>query len=291
MINRKTILAFCTCFALLASGCDYSINGGENSQLDVISNHSKEELASDSPQGDEADVERYHDVYGQYALDVQIKRADFDSFFDSLGVQILWDIAEEVPYLDCRLANDEFITQIYILENSDIAEEFYESAFVFGSDYFKVNEDSSKKLYVHLSSVVQIGNVVAIGENGIIVPLVQKYVADFEPKVESVKRNTIEKCNFEIDIGKISQHMSSIGFDKFQNSLIRHDMQTSFYGFLNFDTDEFCYIFELEKDTKKFAEFYFNLLGSKQGYSFLYTQKYILVSKTDFWEGVLNEIK
>jgi hypothetical protein len=126
----------------------------------------------------------------------------------------------------------------------------------------------------------------------VIVPLLQKYESSFIPTTKYAPVNTIEEYKNEINIEKISSYMSTLGYTCFENSFDDHEVYASWYGFMNFETNDFCYIIQHEEAVgKKRAEAYFKILPSNYGYSYLYTEDCIFVSDTDVWKNILSQIE
>lgn len=290
---KSEILVKCVCLVLVASLCFIS------SCASVEPNKSLESVQSEESSEDSRRLPAraiLEHVFGKFESDVQFEKQDIVSFMESIDgwcpyVDPIQVRDEEIIWITCwaggdKRTDDDYM-EVFIFDSCDTAKKWYIEVFKFSPDF-----PASKIKYYKLSSVVQIGNIIAVGGPSLIVPLLQKYQSDFVPTTKYALANTIDEYKNEINIEKISLYMSALGYTCFKNRCLYGEVYASWYGFMNFETNDFCYIIQHEEAVgKKRAEAYFKILPSNYGYSYLYTEDCIFVSATDVWKNILSQIE
>jgi len=282
-------------FSLIFMSCVFGCNSEEaNSSIQSLDSEHFSSEHSDSSEIEFAKI--INPIFGKYAYDTRIEKKDIELFMENIGgwcpyEQSVDETEIDITWITCWGAsveeNDDDYAEVYLFNSYTEAEEYYYSVFEFSSKL----EVASKIKYSKLASAVQIGNAIVVGGNSVVVPLLQKYEPSFKPTSNYAPINTIESYKQEINIEKICKHMYNLGYTHFSNHIEDHGVYTHWHGFMNFETNDFCYIMKLEEnDGKSRAELYFRLVPSNYGATFLYTEDCVLVSNTEVWNKILSEI-
>jgi hypothetical protein len=241
-------------------------------------------------------------IWGKFGVDQKISKKEIETFLLKNGEVFLKndevfscsdmnfendldDLPKNVKALKYEAYGDLSAGTIYVFETFEIAEKYFEDMFKYESQIV-----ASKGVYARYYSAVQIGNILAIGGDELIFRLVKEYVPDFERKDNIYgKELSIEKYNEEIEMNEITLHMESKGYEIYISS----NAGEKYYGFLNLNTNDFCYIVvcESSESAQKCAERFKGIASyTTYGVSFLYGREYMFSSRTDIWKNVLSEM-
>lgn len=282
----KKIFSVFILLSFLFCGCATNKNS-ESSEENSLQSTSEESSNSTSTQQRCS----YSTIYGEYNDDVLIGESDFNTILHKCFGESyrIFDQKKETKYnkISYKIF-DEFIGEVEIYDSIADAKTAYK-------DWFIITEGRSDALlvYLYLENVVRIGNVIIVGDENAIKPICEYYNINVETKTSVIKTEAINRTiNFSIK--EIETYMSGKGYKQYDSQV--NGGLTKYKAFINFKSSDIGSIITLEtsEKAKKFAESFFSLHNDdsfKGCCSVIYFDKYMFISKGEFWGKIFDEME
>ena len=236
----------------------------------------------------------FNTLYGQYEANTKITKSGIEELFANSKVDFVESVQEilsDGTTVNTLLGIDQVSRGALWLAFFDTPEDA--SKHFCEMFRFSANCRRAARLYTMFDSAVRIGNVIAIGTYNIISFLLENYNNEFVPTENKyLEPNTVVKHEGNININNILSYMTISGYSEY-SCITDLDVNVIFWGFVNFDINDFCFIIKMkDSDTaenyaKSLKE---NTYNHTLGICYMYSDEYVLASRTGVWEKILSEI-